>query len=409
MRHLYFKLLGSFFLVLALSGAVSFATGYVLREELNAVPRHLTGFAEWVSRTIPAAEPGPAVSRAADELGLDLALFDTTGGVIARSDPRIEAPDTAGAQFTRTGRGWGFAVRLEDGRFFVAVPRDGAMGHSRQKLWLVALALLVIGIGCYPLARKLTRRLEQLEASVARFGSGELSARAVVQGKDEVARLAQRFNEAAERIEGLVAAERRVVANASHELRSPLARIRLAVEIAQRAAPQAVLEGAIQDIAELDALVEDQLLGARLGARGADRSEAPVDLVALARDVFGREVVAPAPVLLRVDERAVRRALRNLDENANVHAGGTAEVAVRLTERGARIEVHDVGPGISPADLGRLFEPFTRRSGSQGAGLGLALVRDVALAHDGSVSVAARPGGGSVFSLDLADASTASG
>src|SRR2546422_10542284 len=117
------------------------------------------------------------------------------------------------------------------------------------------LLALAVGVGAYPVVRRLTSRLERLQAGVESLGAGELSARVKVEGSDEVARLAESFNRAAGRIGELIGAHKALLANASHELRTPLARIRMAVELMKESADPVRKAGPEQDIPEPDALI----------------------------------------------------------------------------------------------------------------------------------------------------------
>src|SRR4051812_15283299 len=138
-------------------------------------------------------------------------------------------------------------------------------GHVGLLIMLVIIAL-VVAVAAYPVVRRLTRRLERLQASVEAWGQGDLGARVAVEGEDEVASLAISFNQAAGRIEALMRAQKSLLANASHELRSPLARIRVAVELLQDQAPAALREELARNIEELDQLVDELLLASRLDA-----------------------------------------------------------------------------------------------------------------------------------------------
>ena len=153
--------------------------------------------------------------------------------------------------------------------------------------FLGAIALAV-AVCAYPLVRRLTRRLERLQAGVESLGAGDLSARVKVEGKDEVARLAESFNRAAARIEELVGAHKMLLANTSHELRTPLSRIRLGIELLKET-PDAKRRAELEmDIAELDGLIEQILLSSRLEAvRSIDRRE-EVDLLAVAAEEAAR-------------------------------------------------------------------------------------------------------------------------
>ena len=241
------------------------------------------------------------------------------------------------------------------------------------------------------------------------LGAGDLGSRVQVQGRDEVAALAAQFNRAADRIEALVAGQRRMFASASHELRSPLARLRMAVELLADAAPQqhALASEAGRDIEELDALVGDLLLSSRLEAR-PDIAHTPVDLAAIVADEAtraGATDLSSGTAELRGDPAALRRLIRNLLENARAHGQPPIEITVDTTATGLRIVVEDRGPGVPEAERERIFEAFYRpaghREGDGGVGLGLALVRQIAALHGGVVRCEARPGGGSRFVAEL--------
>src|SRR5262249_27867480 len=149
--------------------------------------------------------------------------------------------------------------------------------------FLGAIAV-VVGICAYPLVRRLTRRLERLQAGVESLGAGDLSARVKVEGKDEVARLAESFNRSAARIEDLVGAHKMLLANTSHELRTPLSRIRLGIELLKQSGDPKHKADLERDIAELDGLIEQILLSSRLDAvKGIDTLE-EIDLLALAAE-----------------------------------------------------------------------------------------------------------------------------
>jgi signal transduction histidine kinase len=306
------------------------------------------------------------------------------------------------------------SLRLADGRWLAL--RLPAQPHEHGGFF-VSLGLLagLLGLVAYPLARWLARRVEALTARVDAFGRGDLGARAAVGGKDEVARLAESFNRAAERIEALVATQRTLLASASHALRSPLARLRMASELLAADAPHAPHRAAAlrdqvaREVAALDAAVEELLAVSRLEL-GAPAPE-PVDLLALAAEEAARAgaELTGTPAGVTGDARSLRHLLRNLLENAERHAGGKVELAVEpldpaLPAAGARVEVRDRGPGVPAGERERIFEPFAKGGAAPaeaGVGLGLAIVRQVARHHGGEARVCARPGGGSVFEVTL--------
>lgn len=281
---------------------------------------------------------------------------------------------------------------------------------------IVSLVVLfaAVAIGAWPVANRLTRRLQALRDGVETFGSGQLQHRVAVEGADEVAALAGSFNEAAQRIEDLVSSNRSLLANASHELRSPLARLKMAVSLMGDVPPErtAQLKDEIhQDIRELDSLVEEVLLASRLDAR-REIEQQPVDLLGLVTEESNRvgadTQIAPemaGHTTITGDERLLRRAVRNLLENAKRYGGSMVTLELHRKRRGIEIHVCDRGPGVPEAQREHIFEPFYRLPGhaehAGGVGLGLSLVRQIALRHGGQVRCEGREGGGSRFIIEL--------
>ena len=357
----------------------------------------------------PADADDPTQQRTLDRihvrLKVDLALFDSNMRLVAAAGRRLPTPgrrETGGWIFGRGGPAW--AIRLPDDRWLVA-RAPGRRWHPILGLiaFLGGIALAV-AVCAYPLVRRLTRRLERLQAGVEQLGAGDLGARVQVEGKDEVAMLAASFNRAGARIEDLVGSHRLLLANASHELRTPLSRIRLGVELLKEQADPPGLHGRKadleRDIAELDALIDEILLSSRLDAvKGLDRRE-EIDLLALAAEEGARYdhcSVGGEPVTVLGDRALLRRMMRNLIENAERHGAPPVDIDVRAEGRHASVTISDRGPGVAPADRERVFTPFFRLPGTDrgsGAGLGLTLVRQIAHQHGGEaqwVGTAERP------------------
>jgi signal transduction histidine kinase len=351
-----------------------------------------------------------------------LALREAEMGAMPRRAVRLSLSDGRALWLWRQGgpgRGAG-ERRADDAGASRDRPREAAFagppwlpGGFGLVLTLVVL-FLAIALGAYPVVRRLTRRLEALKRGVEAFGAGRLSHRVDAGGRDEVAAVASSFNHAAERIETLVASHRDLLANASHELRSPLARLKMAVSLLETAPPEAPqqrtqLSAEIErNIRELDALVEEVLLASRLDAQRELEPPERVDLLALAAEEGSRfdAVVSGDDVSVQGSERLLRRALRNLLENARRYGGEQPpEVSVQATADEVRVAVSDRGPGVPEAERERIFEPFYRLPGhaekAGGVGLGLSLVRQIAERHRGRVSVAPRAGGGSAFEIAL--------
>jgi signal transduction histidine kinase len=377
----------------------------------QSLTQKLDVLAEVAAALLPPSAAPPAVQQAALEhwqrrADVDLALFGADGTPIAAAGAQLPRPPPgAAASHWQHGRSPGVMLRLPDGRWLAGRP-GGAHGYVSWNIFgALALVALAVAIVAFPLARRLTRRLEYLQQSVEALGDGDLAARVAVHGHDEVARLAASFNRAAARIEALVAAQKSLLANASHELRSPLARIRMAAELQGGGADPATRVELERNIAELDQLIDEILLASRLdAARDPQEHLETVDLTALVAEECARAEVGFEGELasVRGDARLLRRLVRNLIENARRY-GGAQPVEVSLARAGARItlEVADRGPGVAAAERERIFEPFYRARGAserQGAvGLGLALVRQIAARHQARVECLERPGGGSIF------------
>lgn len=443
MKSLYLRIYLTVVAVLLLFAAVS---GWVFQRHLEQERVRVEGlvgdrtvaWAELLQRALPGAD-APADEQAAAlrdwsaRLRIALALDDEQGGRIVATELFERRQGEQGARIS--------SVKLDDGRTLWIVrprlrpppgageppgmrrdPRGGPPedvllpfmppGLPRGVGVIVFLSVLFVAVaaGAYPVVRRLTRRLESLKRGVERFGAGQLDHRVEVSGRDEVAAVAASFNHAASRVEALVQSNKSLLANASHELRSPLARMKMAVSMLDEVSPaqREQLKREIEtNVAELDALVEEVLLASRLDAAETLDRRDPVDLLGLAAEEAARvdAEVDGSSLQVRGDERLLRRALRNLLENARRYGGGEVKVELVRSSAGAEVRVCDRGPGVPEALRERIFEPFYRLPGhaeqAGGVGLGLSLVRQIASRHGGSVRCEARPGGGSVFVLSL--------
>jgi signal transduction histidine kinase len=370
-------------------------------------------------------------------------------GTAQRRMPMDSRRDTPGVgqgmgPGTGSGRGNGrsagpeFLVNLQDGQVLhIHLPRPQERSFFGMRtfgayrpygfLWLLGLVGLAVALGTYPVVRRLTKRLETLQQGVEQWGSGDLSARVALQGDDEIGHLAKRFNLAAGRIETLVKSHKSLLANASHELRSPLTRIRMGLELMGDTTSPAFRDEITRNIAELDQLVDEILLASRLDAQEADIGTVEqVDLTGLVAEECARQgalfdalfddPAGPAddrralerelpPVLVQGVVKLLRRVVRNLLENARRYSSG--DILVRLQREGGFgvLRVCDSGPGVPPELRERIFEPFYRLPGASehagGVGLGLALVKSITLRMGGTVHCEANPGGGACFVVRL--------
>ena len=340
-----------------------------------------------------------------------------------------DQPIGSGKAIRVPGKGVEFDVTLEDGRMMTLqmAPREGGGGGGGGRGrgidlwrtpfglgWMIALVGIAVALGVYPIVRRITQRLEALQRGVQKWGEGDLSVRVTEEGQDEVADLSKRFNASAERIEQLVRSHKSLLANASHELRSPLTRIRMGLELMGERPSAAAREEISRNIGELDQLIDEILLASRLDASEADMGTIEqVDLTGLAAEECARaeaelDLVAGtdnASLTVPGVSRLLRRAIRNLLENARRYGAG--EIAVELSNANgfATVRVNDRGPGVPPSLRDRIFEPFYRLPGASerngGVGLGLALVKSIAERHGGTVRCEDRLGGGASFVIRL--------
>jgi signal transduction histidine kinase len=438
MKSLYLRIYLTVVVVLLL---FAFASGLLFQRQIDqervrsesVLSERMEAWGDLIQRSLPGIESPPGEQAAAlrdwsQRLRLPLALDNPQGERIGVSDSFTRRQNEAGQR--------GFAVRLEDGRTLWVMrpgglrqaqggPRAGPPGPLEPPplpfvppAWqrgaglavLLVILFLAIAAGAYPVVRRLTRRLEALKQGVERFGAGDLRQRVDVSGRDEVAQVAASFNQAAAKVEALVQSHQSLLANASHELRSPLARMKMAVSMLDDAPPaqRDKLKREIDtNVAELGALVEEVLLASRLDAALALEQSERVDLLALAAEEAARVDAAANGVSLTVngDERLLRRALRNLLENARRYGGGEIGVSTERAAGRSVVRVCDRGPGVPEALRERIFEAFYRLPGHAeregGVGLGLSLVRQIAERHGGTVRCEARDGGGSCFVLTL--------
>ncbi len=425
--QIYLSFLGVAALTLLATGlSLAGAAGQLVR-----APGALARVAALVLETLPDPLSAPegfrtGVVRSARRLGLHASVWSAEGRLLVRVGEALPAPPggCADTLVRSAGGAPGLCVQIPDGRWVAVAGEEDRSRAVALRVLAVFIAIFgTIALGCWPLARRLSRRLERLEAEVERFGAGALDARVEVQGADEVAAVARAFNRSADRVSALVSRQQRVLAHASHELRSPLARLRMALALLEDAeAPDqraATIAAATDDIAELDGLIEDVLLASRLrGGVALPRERAPVALRPLCAALLGDDaVLLPGPpVTVPGDARLLRRAVDNLLRNARRHGAPPIEVAVARgapLPDGATLDLQDAvtvsildrGPGVPPDQVARIFEPFHRApgqaEGQPGVGLGLALVDEIARHHGGSVHHQPRPHGGSAFVLCL--------
>ncbi len=354
-----------------------------------------------------------------DANGKDLVTGQDRSDLIKQAGPRPRFP------FARRNR-TAIARRSPDGRYWlfmlVSRPNWYLWYFEWQHVWTLAIAVLL----CYWFAYHLTAPLRKLQHAVDCFGRGDLAARAQANRRDELGQLVRTFNQMADRIQTLLTAERRLLLDISHELRSPLARLCVAVELA-RSKPDddAMLDRIEKESERLNSLVSELLQVTRVeGDPSKRRTEAvridelieeiveDTSIEASARDCK-LELNSTQPVTMLGDPELLRRAIENVVRNAIRYApnGTTVDIDLRSTSGLAQICVRDRGPGVPEHELPRIFDAFyrveeDRDRASGGVGLGLAIAKRAVELHRGKLYARnAGPGLLVVIELPVAGAS----
>ncbi|HEX2574350.1 MAG TPA: HAMP domain-containing sensor histidine kinase [Polyangia bacterium] len=456
-RRLYARIYLHFLIMLVVVGPLSlgiFATGWrgaFIRASAERLAAHAASEVgdHWDD---PAARLR-TIRRLSDELNLDITVRDGAGRLLVAVGPELPAPYGRDRQVLREGptiinsegRVWFAAApifstldRNQDRRVVVpqgyleaALQRRFRVPHLWRHAIVVGLVLLAVAIGAAPLARRISRPVERLTAATRRFGSGDLGYRLPPlwpwRKDDELGELTRAWNDMAERIETLVRGQKELLANVSHELRSPLARLRMALELLP-VAPEGAgrVRDMEDDLGELERLIDDLLTASRLEARTQSLMPlhmAPVEAQRLlhtlseraSRDArFDKEPLRvdgaqdAAGLWARADVELLGRALWNLVENAAKYGAPPIRAWAERAGDHVRFHVRDEGPGIPEGERERVFEPFYRADRARtpgvraGVGLGLTLARRIAEAHGGSIRIASGPDGrGCLVTIEL--------
>ena len=280
-------------------------------------------------------------------------------------------------------------------------------------LWLLHVPLLAIVFLAWIVLRHILRPLRSLHEGVTRLSEGELDVIVPRRTRDEFGVLTDAFNQMVRRIGEMVRARDQLLLDVSHELRSPLTRIKVALALLPESEKGRRI-GA--DVAEMEAMITELLELERLREGRGLRTES-LDLVPILREAAesfqdrppGVHLVTPPAILLDLDGEKMRTVLRNLLENAVKYSlpdSGPVEISATQDGETVAVRVTDDGPGIPEADLPNLFEPFfrvdrSRSKKSGGYGLGLSICKRILEAHGGGIAVENNPGRGATFTLTL--------
>ncbi len=296
------------------------------------------------------------------------------------------------------------SFRIDEGDYWVLIPR-ARLERAETLRWLGwgALVLALALIGAFLIVARINRPLKALTHAAEDIGRGKTPTPVAETGPSEIRTLARAFNQMTTDLKRADDERALLLAGVSHDLRTPLSRIRLGLEMLDDKGDPALKADLVQDVQDIDAAINQFLDFARINEGEATVGDG--DLNAIVRSACegyeraGKSIemrLAPLPPL-QLRPLAIQRMIMNLIDNALRHGGGEVEVASAVEDGRAAIEVLDRGPGIPPEQIERMLQPFTRmdraRSGS-GTGLGLAIVERIAHMHGGRVKLLAREGGG---------------
>ncbi|MFD6355599.1 sensor histidine kinase [Nocardia tengchongensis] len=423
-------------LLLAAGAMLGLLNRSLLREIDTAASTRMDAIAGELTRTSVAELPD-SLFEVTGQVGV-VQVIDEQGRIARESNPKLATPlldpGTVGERETARRpvpsydedlRVSARTVSAPDVRGVVLVAGDSESAEHTVKrvaaLTAVGGPIVVVAaaLATYLLVGRSLRSVEEIRSRVAVIGAAGLSERVPVPpARDEIARLAETMNDMLARVEAGHAAQRRFVGDASHELRSPLAVVTAALELA-RDRPEALdaelIGGTLLPEAErMRLLIEDLLTLAAADESGLEVRRDDVDLddlagaQAQALRARGDHTVRTAiePVRIRGDQPKLARVLRNIAENAAAHARSTVAVTVLRDGKFGRVIVDDDGPGIAAADRERVFGRFVRLEADRaratgGSGLGLAIVAEIVAAHGGSVTIGESPWGGARFVVDL--------
>ncbi len=298
-------------------------------------------------------------------------------------------------------------------RYLLSTRNFPAEAKELHLMLLITFLSIILGI-CFLLIRNILMPVRRLASGMREVSGGNLDHRVDVMSRDELGELARSFNEMRERIRLMLRSREQLLLDVSHELRSPLARIKVALECPDDAATRGSIA---EDVREMERMVTEILETERLDRSGAILLREETALLPLIREAAGELQVAPEEISftggedvgIQGDRRLLAMLFRNLIENALKFSGpgqGRVDVAVREVEGAAVVEVRDQGVGIPPEDLPFVFEPFFRvdRSRSKktgGYGLGLVLCNNIARAHGGAIEIESEPGRGTLVRVNL--------
>ncbi len=380
--------------------------------------RNLTKYSEQLVDDMGHPPNQERASRLAQELGTHFRVntpnetWSTDPSLPAFSDLHIEEPFSTPSSLVGQYRRHPFVILTRGdstfGIFFLYRP------FGDLPVWSFALLVGVIGTviaGSYLMVRQLIRPVNWLRQGAGEIAKGHFDYKVPVRSSDELGELTKSFNEMAQRVNAMIQSRDRLLLDVSHELRSPLTRMKVAAEFIQNEPAKEKIQ---QEVRELETMITELLETERLKSDPGSLSLAETDLVKLAKDIAqaytdvnpGVQLLSsPESIQLHLDRQRIIMALRNLVENALKHTRqeyGPINITIERHKDSVEMLIQDFGPGIPPEEQSRIFEPFyrvdlSRTRDTGGYGLGLSLAKKIMAAHGGDLTLISEQNQGSIF------------
>ncbi|KAF1019603.1 MAG: Sensor histidine kinase CpxA [Pseudomonas sp.] len=437
MRSLFWRILASFWLAIALVAGLSILLGHMLNQDAWILSRHpgLNNLAQdWTQLYESQGEDAAQdlLQQRKRQYHIDVQVLNEAGDPVVRGTfPRRAAAFEARQNDSQDGRLPWRRLTAEytsekTGDTYLLIYRiplpELEAWHRNNLLWplsALAIALVVLTLFSLLVTLSITRPLSRLRGAVHDLGQTtyqQNSLARLANRRDEFGVLATDFNRMGARLQSLIGSQRQLLRDVSHELRSPLARLRIALALAERATPEArekLWPRLTRECDRLEALISEILVLARVDADNASAEDVNLNflLKGLQKDALlgapdqSVQLDAETGLHLKGWPTMIERAVDNLLRNAQRFNPPGQPIEMQATRQGERILIHvrDHGPGVEAEHLSQLGEPFYRAPGqtSQGHGLGLAIARRAAERHGGSLTLANHPDGGFVASMDL--------
>jgi signal transduction histidine kinase len=425
-RSIFFKLfliflITAFILVLIIRGffLLSLDRNQSFKADLF---RNLTKYSEQLVEDIGHPPNQEQANRLAQELGTQFRVktpheqWATDPSLPAFSELHVDDAFSTRGTLVGQYRRHPFVILTREGSTFGIFFLHRPFGEL--PVWSFALLVGLIGTviaGSYLMVRRLIRPVNWLTQGVGEIAKGHFDHQVPVGSSDELGELTKSFNEMAHRVNEMIQARDRLLLDVSHELRSPLTRMKVAAEFIQNEPAKEKIQ---QEVRELETMVTELLETERLKSNPGSLTLAETDLVTLAKEIAhaytdrepGVQVVAPPEsVQLPLDRQRIIMALRNLVENALKHTRpeyGPINIKIEKNINSVAMLIQDFGPGIPPEEQSRIFEPFYRVDPSRtrdtgGYGLGLSLAKKIMAAHGGDLSLSSEHGQGSTFIMEF--------